>query len=1137
MKTNKAGKHAKRILSFILFIAILSSLLFSTSISVFAETISGTMNSGVSWSLNTSTYTLTISGKGITSGGYSASYNNGSWTLASTAPWKDYRRYINKVVIRNGIENLSSGLFMGCEVLESITIPNSVTEIGDYVFKGCSNLKKLTIPDSVTKINQNAFFGCFYLTEITLPFIGTKRQSSDATVQYPFGSVFRSSYNLGYTPTTTQYIYNSDTDSSTVQKCYIPNALKKVTITDCDYIPVGAFRGCDKLTSIVIPNGVKSIGVSAFNGCTSLTSITIPNTVTSIGRAAFAACSSLLNIKIPYGITNIEGYLFSGCSAISDITIPNTVVSISEYAFNNCSSLQKILFPESVESIDSQAFNGYRGSIYIRSKDVVLADYSIPSTATIYCYENSTAEAYSKANGINYNLFQSCGNNLCCYELNGVLNIMGTGDMNNYKTAASVPWYENKDKITEVRIESGVSKIGTYAFYCLDNLKTICIRNNDIEFGRYALNVTNGSQTVFAEPGGNIEKFCAENSIAFVDPHPAPVFVSATDKTITVNNVSGYEYSKDGITWQTSGSFTGLSPAVEYTVYMRHKNTANFFIDTEYKTITVKTDKSNVNAPAIPICIRNTDTEITLQADELYEYSIDGENWQKSNVFSGLTHKEMYNLYQRIAETETEHASPASVPLVMQLIKKTVQAPVSPDYESHTDNSITLVANELYEYSIDGDNWQKSSVFGDLAKNNVYTFYQRIAETEIEYASDKSEGLVMALPDKPTIDFASFDTVSVNIVEGFEYCLDDMVWQSSNKFYMLLDYTDYNVYQRLALIPGKKVYQITSDYTEVTTDNTLLHEHKYGDWTITKEPTCSLNGVEERICSSCGNAESRWVPAFGHTHTEVRDAKKETCCENGYAGDTYCTDCGEKIADGTTISATGNHTDEDGQWETNGTQHWHTCYYGTQFDISTHTGGTVTCTEKAKCSVCGAEYGDYAEHTLTHHAPVAPDYENSGSIEYWTCDNCDKYFSDPEGLNEISADDAIIAKLVVAEYRFIDGEIIIEAPAGAIPEGSLFSVQKDVPPPTEVVAKVKAQRGTASEGLAYYEIRLFDMGGERMIHLDGEITIKMKMPEQYIGRERVRILQEDETEKLVIMESWWEGEYLCYKTDWLEIYH
>lgn len=303
-----------------------------------------------------------------------------------------------------------------------------------------------------------------------------------------------------------------------------------------------------------------------------------------------------------------------------------------------------------------------------------------------------------------------------------------------------------------------------------------------------------------------------------------------------------------------------------------------------------------------------------------------------------------------------------------------------------------------------------------------------------------------------------------------------------------------------------------------------IASHTGGAATCTEKAKCAVCDVE--------------YSGYGaHGETEIRNAKEATCCEDGCTGDTYCKDCNNKIASGSVIPATGNHVDANGEWETDGLEHWHTCYYGTKFDVASHTGGTATCTQKAKCSVCGVEYGEYAAHQLTHHDRVEPDYENDGNIEYWICDECGKYFSDSEGHSAISADDVIIAKLTISEYQFLDGEVIIEAPEGAIPEGSLFDVQKIVPPPAEVVEKVKDQMGSASEVLAYYEIRLSDTDGELIIHLDGEITIKIQMPEKYVGSKCVKVLQEDETGKLITMESWWEGEYLCYKTDWLEIYN
>ena len=56
------------------------------------------------------------------------------------------------------------------------------------------------------------------------------------------------------------------------------------------------------------------------------------------------------------------------------------------------------------------------------------------------------------------------------------------------------------------------------------------------------------------------------------------------------------------------------------------------------------------------------------------------------------------------------------------------------------------------------------------------------------------------------------------------------------------------------------------------------------------------------------------------------------------------------------------HTDADGDWESDGTYHWHTCSCTEEFDKAEHSGGTATCTAKANCSVCNAAYGNTADH-------------------------------------------------------------------------------------------------------------------------------------------------------------------------------
>ena len=115
----------------------------------------------------------------------------------------------------------------------------------------------------------------------------------------------------------------------------------------------------DKIESVVIEDGVTSIGANAFDGCSGLTSITIPSSVTSIGAYAFSGCS-VTSITIPSSVTSIGAYAFYGCS-VTSITIPSSVTSIGEYTFYGCSGLTSITIPNSVTSIGTSAFSGCSG--------------------------------------------------------------------------------------------------------------------------------------------------------------------------------------------------------------------------------------------------------------------------------------------------------------------------------------------------------------------------------------------------------------------------------------------------------------------------------------------------------------------------------------------------------------------------------------------------------------------------------------------------------------------------------------------------------------------------------------------------------------------------------------------------------
>ena len=82
--------------------------------------------------------------------------------------------------------------------------------------------------------------------------------------------------------------------------------------------------------------------------------------------------------------------------------------------------------------------------------------------------------------------------------------------------------------------------------------------------------------------------------------------------------------------------------------------------------------------------------------------------------------------------------------------------------------------------------------------------------------------------------------------------------------------------------------------------------------------------------------------------------------------------------------------------------------------LTEHTGGKATCKDKAKCEVCGAEYGEFDANNhsdLKYIDAKAATKDAEGNIEYWYCEGCGKYFSDKDGTKEIKKADTVTAKL------------------------------------------------------------------------------------------------------------------------------
>ena len=366
----------------------------------------------VKWVFNPTTGTLTISGTG-------AMADCGLWdSYTADTPWKNYKNDIKKIVIGKEITSIGTynfallpnlenitfeenselqtiggfafynsgftnitipanvtaidvGVFNSCRLTEVTFAKNSKLErIGTTAFAGCRGLTSIALPSSVTSIEKEAFRYCAKLTTVTMerstpPTLGDNIFESCEelnTIFVPVNALTR--YQKDWSPYKSKLAIGgfcgADGHESDVT-WKLQNGTLTISGTGAmaDYsyyqAPWNAYR--DTIETVVIEDGVTSIGQYAFYACTSLASITIPKSVTSIGEFAFNNCKALENIDLPEELTTINQYAFAQ-SGLTGVTIPANVKEISKGTFKECTALENVILSENITLINEDAFNG-----------------------------------------------------------------------------------------------------------------------------------------------------------------------------------------------------------------------------------------------------------------------------------------------------------------------------------------------------------------------------------------------------------------------------------------------------------------------------------------------------------------------------------------------------------------------------------------------------------------------------------------------------------------------------------------------------------------------------------------------------------------------------------------------------------
>lgn len=199
----------------------------------------------------------------------------------------------------------------------------------------------------------------------------------------------------------------------------VPGKIGKKTVTRVDdyvfswetqngYKTNARIDAIHRITQIILPDSITSIGKCTF-GFSKILTLNLQDTaVTDIGKKAFG-CRELKDITLPATLKIIGSFAFEDCEKLTGIRIPGTVKEIGDLAFYKCKNLTEVLIEEGVEIIGSSAFNDCYSLQTVKIPASVTeikinhlgeTPFGVCKLLTVYCPKNSCAEAFCKEHGI-----------------------------------------------------------------------------------------------------------------------------------------------------------------------------------------------------------------------------------------------------------------------------------------------------------------------------------------------------------------------------------------------------------------------------------------------------------------------------------------------------------------------------------------------------------------------------------------------------------------------------------------------------------------------------------------------------------------------------------------------------------------
>ena len=803
-----------------------------------------------------------------------------------------------------GLKTIGMYAFADCSSLESIDLSNSsITEIPENAFSNCTSLKTVKLPPTVTKIADDAFANCKKLEEI--------QGLSNCKISEIGTDAFAGCYNLKTFDLSSATI-TALPDSLCNNMYAVTTVRLPKTLTS---IGTSALEGCKKLEEI---NGLSdckltSIGANAFASCSALKEVDLSkSSFTALPASAFAKDTALTSVKLPDSLTEIGEKAFVGCGAMEKIDLSNTkLTTIGKNAMAEMNDLMYINLPDTVKNVGQSAF-----------------DISVPLDSSDTAFMPTIISENVNPLDVGYT-----DNNISPWKRRQVIfrdnaftvRFDGNGSDG---TTANEPFFGYVG--TKVTIPACKYKKKGYLFTGWNTKK-------------------DGSGTAYKAGTKTADTI----SVLYAQWKKAKF-------KVTLSFPGGTYTNRSGSRWQDSYSFTYTFTSLTDSNYLpfggnMSKPDCSFvgwYTDEDYTkrveklTINNTTDNMILYAKWSDSHTHSWDSGVvtkqptcTEAGTKTYTCTSCGKTKTTEIAATGHQHTEIRNKKEATCKEEGYTGDTYCTDCGAKVSSGQAIAKIDHTWDNGkvtTEATCEHTGVRTYTCSVCGETKEEEIPKTDHTYDEgTVTKKPTCTETGIKTytctvcGATKTEEIAATGHQHTEVRNEKEATCTETGYTGDTYCKDCGVKLSSGE------------------VISKKA-----------------HDYEVKD---RQKPTCTTDGYVLSVCKACGDEKQEVLPATGHQHTEIRNKKEATCKAEGYTGDTYCKDCGEKLSDGKTIAKTTEHT-----WNAGKVTKAATC---TEKGVKTYT-----------CTVCGATKTEEIAATGHQHTEVRNKVEATCTKEGYSGD-------------------------------------------------------------------------------------------------------------------------------------------------------